>query len=438
VPGFSLGLLPWSETVADRGGMSSTAVLPTLEAVSVGWIKRRWDQANDLEWPWWMALGIAAAAVVATVAALLQRDAVLSPQWSTLFGVVILLPWLAEHLVGWKLPRLVFGAIVVAGVAGLLANPAEADFAPFILVVLVGELAGTGSAWSSIPASIAAGATLVAFDLAGDFKGSLYWCLGMAIVWDGGFAMQWQQRLLVRTKEAQESRIARAATEERQRIASEVHDVIAHSLSVTMLHLTAARHVLTTDRDVTEAIDALEDAERLGRQAMSDIRRTVGLLETADGNTSPMPSIDDIEGLIDGVRSAGTSVDYQLVGDPGSLTPGAGLDLYRIMQESLANAVKHAPGADVDARLDLTGDPVRLTVCNTMPTGRRTGLLGPDGNGGSGLRGMRQRVELLGGAFDAGPDAEGWRVSVTLPRSDERSEERDEPRGRCPARPARR
>lgn len=404
----------------------------------LGWIKRRWDLANDLEWPWWMALGIAAAAVVATIGALAQRGALASPQWPTLFGLLILVPWVVEHVIGWKLPRLVFGAVVIAGVAGLLTEPVEADFAPFILTVLVAELAGTSSIWESIPASIAAGATLVLFDVYGDFDGSLYWCLGMAIVWDGGFVMQWQQRLLLRTHEAQASRVARAATEERQRIAREVHDVVAHSLSVTMLHLTAARHALTTDRDVTEAVDALEDAERLGRQAMSDIRRTVGLLESSEGNTAPLPSIDDIDSLVADVRSAGTNVRYDLRGKTDGVTPAAGLDLFRIMQESLANAVKHAPGAEVDARLDLTDDPVRLTVHNTVPNASGDGLLGPDGNGGSGLRGMRQRVELLGGSFDAGPDAEGWHVTVTLPRSDERTEEADGPGRRCPTRPARR
>jgi signal transduction histidine kinase len=426
--------------------MCRPPLLPTLEPVSlVGWVKSRWDKANDLDWPWWMALGIAAVAVVATVAALIQRDAVLSPGWATLFGALIILPWVVEHLVGWKLPRPVFGVVVIAGVAGLLADPVETDFAPFILVVLVGELAGTGAVWASIPVSIAAGATLVGFDVYGDFKGSLYWCLGMAIVWDGGFAMQWQQRLLQRTQEAQASRVARAATEERQRIAREIHDVIAHSLSVTMLHLTAARHALTTDRDVAEAVDALEDAERIGRQAMSDIRRTVGMLESADGNSAPLPTIDDIGSLVDDVRSAGTDVRYDLRGETGSVTPAAGLDLYRIMQESLANAVKHAPGADVDARLDLTADPVRLIVRNAAPKTRDTAsdardanLLGPDGNGGSGLRGMRQRVELIGGSFDAGPDAEGWHVTVTLPRTNERSEEADGLGGRCPTRSARR
>jgi signal transduction histidine kinase len=421
--------------------MCSAAVLPTLVLVSVAaWIKRRWDLANDLEWPWWMALGIAGCALVSTVGAVAQRDAIWPPGWEALVGLAVMLPWIVEHLVGWKLPRLLFGAIVIAGVAVLLASqPAtHTDLAPFILVVLVGELAGTGSMWASIPVSVAAAATLVGFEVYGDFKGSLYWCLGIAIVWDGGFAMQWQQRLLLRTHEAQASRVAQATVQERQRIAREVHDVVAHSLSVTMLHLTAARHALTTNRDVTEAIDALEDAERLGRQAMSDIRRTVGLLESADGTTTPMPSIDDIGALVDDVRAAGGSIHFDLRGDPDGVTPAVGLDVYRIMQESLANAVKHAPGAEVDAVLDLTGDPVRLTVCNTLPAGRGGALLGPDGNGGSGLRGMRQRVELLGGSFDAGSDDAGWHVSVSLPASDHSLEDQGGNGRRCPARAARR
>jgi signal transduction histidine kinase len=266
----------------------------------------RWQRANELQWPWWMALGIAFCAFAATLAVVIQRGALVPPGWEALVGLAIMAPWIVEHVLGWKLHPLLFGAIVIAGVAILMAAPAETDFAPFILVVLVAEVAGTAPVRWSIPVSLAAAATLVGFDIYGDFKGSLYWCLGIAIVWDGGFAMQWQQRLLLRTHQAQASRVAQAATEERQRIAREIHDVIAHSLSVTMLHLTAARHALTTDKDVNEAVDALEDAERVGRQAMSDIRRTVGLLDSSDGETSPMPAIDDIEKLVDDVRSTGS------------------------------------------------------------------------------------------------------------------------------------
>ena len=420
--------------------MCRTLLLLTLVVVnSVRWVMGRWQGANELQWPWWMALGIGCSAFVATLAVVIQSNALIPPGWEALIGLVILSPWLVEHLLGQKVHPLVFGVIVIAGVATLMATSAEISFAPFILVVLVAEVAGTAPVRWSLPIALAAAATLVAFDIFGDFKGSLYWCLGITIIWDGGFAMQWQQRLLLRTQEAQASRVAQAATKERQRIAREIHDVIAHSLSVTMLHLTAARHVLATDKDVTEAVDALEDAERVGRQAMSDIRRTVGLLESPDGNTAPLPAVDDIEDLVDEVRATGAAVSYTLRGDPGCVTPAAGLDLYRIMQESLANAVKHAAGSEVDARLDLTADPVRLTVRNSMPAGHDAVLLGPDGNGGSGLRGMRQRVELLGGGFDAGPDDAGWHVSVTLPRPEDDSkqpEADDGLGGWCPARAA--
>ena len=420
--------------------MCLSTILPTLVGVnSVRWVMGRWQGANELQWPWWIALGIGFCAFVSTLAAVIQRDALVPPGWEAVIGLVVLAPWIVEHALGWKVHPLLFGAIVIAGVATLMATPVDADVAPFILVVLVAEVAGTSPVRWSLPVSLAAAATLVGFDIFGDFKGSLYWCLGITIIWDGGFAMQWQQRLLVRTREAQASRVAKAATDERQRIAREIHDVIAHSLSVTMLHLTAARHALATDKDVTEAVDALEDAERVGRQAMSDIRRTVGLLESSDGDTAPLPAIDDIEKLVDDVRATGASIRYTVRGDPGSVTPAAGLDLYRIMQESLANAVKHAAGSEVDARLDLTADPVRLTVRNTMPAGQNAVLLGPDGNGGSGLRGMRHRVELLGGGFDAGPDDAGWHVSVTLPRPEDDSkqpEARDGLGGWCPARSA--
>lgn len=420
--------------------MCGSPILLTLVGVnSLRWVMGRWQSTNELQWPWWMAWGIACCAFVATLAVVIQSDALIPPGWEALVGLAILSPWLVEHFLGRKVHPLLFGTIVIAGVATLMAWSSGTEVAPFILVMLVAEVAGTSPVRWSLPIALAAAATLVAFDIFGDFKGSLYWCLGITIIWDGGFAMQWQQRLLLRTQEAQASRVARAATQERQRIAREIHDVIAHSLSVTMLHLTAARHVLATDKDVTEAIDALEDAERVGRQAMSDIRRTVGLLESPDGNTAPLPAIDDIEKLVDDVRATGATVKYTIRGDPGCVTPAAGLDLYRIMQESLANAVKHAAGSEVDAQLDLTANPVRLTVRNAMPAGRDAVLLGPDGNGGSGLRGMRQRVELLGGGFDAGPDDTGWHVAVTLPRPEDESkrpEGRDGFGGRCPTRTA--
>ena len=115
--------------------------------------------------------------------------------------------------------------------------------------------------------------------------------LGMFV----GVLLQYQRRFLYQERENQAIRSGKAADEERRRIAREVHDVIAHSLSITLLHLTAARRALQTDDDPTEAVEALVEAERLGRQAMADIRRTVGMLDAGPAQMAPEPGAADID-----------------------------------------------------------------------------------------------------------------------------------------------
>jgi signal transduction histidine kinase len=202
--------------------------------------------------------------------------------------------------------------------------------------------------------------------------------------------------------------------EERQRIAREIHDVIAHTLSVTMLHVTGARLALERgDRD--DAIAALRDAEQMGRESLGDIRRTVGVLGSdGTGTDAPMPTAAELPDLVAGFRSAGLDVDLEMHGDAAGLPPALGLGLYRIAQESLANVAKHAPGSRTEVRLAVGDANVRLVVCDddggAVPP--------PAENGGLGLRGMRERAAALGGSLDARPDGEGWLVEATLPRPD--------------------
>jgi signal transduction histidine kinase len=197
-----------------------------------------------------------------------------------------------------------------------------------------------------------------------------------------------------------------------------VHDVIAHSLSVTMLHVTGARHVLQSDGDVDEATTALRDAERLGRQAMTDIRRTVGLLEQGSPGTAPLPGALDVKDLVGEFGKAGLDVRYHQAGDLTTLSPSTGLTLYRIAQESLANVAKHAPDARTSVILDTEDGPPRLVVQSSSPNGPRPPV--PVHNGGSGLKGMSQRAAALGAQFSAGPDPHGgWKVEVVVPRDEE-------------------
>lgn len=189
-----------------------------------------------------------------------------------------------------------------------------------------------------------------------------------------------------------------------------MHDVIAHSLSVTLLHVTGARRGLQEDRDIDDAVEALEQAERLGRQAMADIRRTVGLLDGAVGRAAPEPGVADIVTLVEDFVRAGLAVGYEPSGNShDGVSAAAGLALYRIAQESLANIAKHAPDAVSHMTLEVSDSVAVLTVSNGLPVPAAACAEG------RGLRGMRQRVELLGGRIDAGPADDGWTVRAVIP-----------------------
>ncbi|MFE3443698.1 sensor histidine kinase [Nocardia sp. NPDC059180] len=345
------------------------------------------------------------------------------------------LPLLALILLFISLPLFAFlgivpsplqlGGTALAATALYLVQPVPTDIAPFVLVISVGEVAAISSKRVSAPYAALAIGLLFAYDLFGrvnwdedpqPLEGLPMYSLGILLGWMVGVMLQSQRRFLYQEREYQGIRAAQAAAEERRRIAREVHDVIAHSLSVTLLHLTAARHSLQTDRDVDEAVDALTDAERLGRQAMADIRRTVGLLDAGPTKHLAEPSAEDIAALVDDFARAGLPIDAEITGDLDAVSAAVGLALYRIGQESLANVAKHAPGATV--RFQLTVDPatVTLLVANTLPAGSLTQL-----GAGMGLTGMRQRAELLGGRMTAGRDGDGWAVQVRFPHTPTRN-----------------
>ncbi|WP_063629996.1 sensor histidine kinase [Nocardia sp. BMG51109] len=306
-------------------------------------------------------------------------------------------------------PIVLTGSAMIT-VAIFLAQPVSPDSATLILTVVVGEIAAIAPKKISLAATGAALLEVLGFAALGNVDSGLpMYLVGVVLGWMVGLMLQFQRRSLYQERENQEIRSAQAADEERRRIAREVHDVIAHSLSVTLLHLTAARHTLETDRDVDEAVDALTDAERLGRQAMSDIRRTVGLLDQRSTITTPEPGLDDIAGLVEDFVRAGLPVDYALTGDTAVVSPAMGLALYRIGQESLSNVAKHAPAAEVVLRIEVTDAEVTATVTNTLPgwTVLRSR--------GMGISGMRQRARLLGGTLTAGPHEGGWQVRARIP-----------------------
>ena len=181
-----------------------------------------------------------------------------------------------------------------------------------------------------------------------------------------------------------------------------------------MLQVTSARHVLR--RDPSAAEEALRSAEEVGRRSMQELRRTVSLLRSDDEAAeavAPLPAATEIPALVDQARTGGLAVELLVGGDLSQVPPGTGAALYRIVQEVLANATRHAPRARTLLAVELADGHVRL-VAETSGAAVAVRVREPERRR-YGLIGMRERAIALGGEFDAGPTPDGWRVSCRLP-----------------------
>jgi signal transduction histidine kinase len=210
----------------------------------------------------------------------------------------------------------------------------------------------------------------------------------------------------------QELRARWAVAEERGRIARELHDVVAHSVSVMVVQAGAARRSIAGNPD--QATTALTQIEATGRQALAEMRRLLGLLRDRRGGTealAPQPSLAHLDSLVLAAREAGLPVDLTVEGEPRPLPAGIDLSAYRIVQEALTNSLKHAGPARATVRIRYSGRALEVHVWDD---GRgRNGS--PDGDG-HGLIGMRERVALFGGALEVGPrPGGGFRVAARLP-----------------------
>jgi signal transduction histidine kinase len=355
--------------------------------------------------PWWVPAYTSVASLIIALIAVGQRGA--SPLM-LLGGLLAIAPLLAWAVTGDMLHSWVEAVLVLGAVTILLTRAATPDFAPFLMVVLVGELASICPPALAIVFTAVSVAELIAADLLGRLEGSPLYVIGILLGLSVGITIRWYIRALDAERDTREVAREQAMLAERQRIAREVHDVVAHSLTITLLHVTGARRALQQDHDVAEAAEALVEAERVGRGAMADIRRTVGLLAGTPSGTQPLPGIDDIAGLIERTRAAGLDVRYEQEGDLSVIGAADGLGLYRIAQESLANIAKHAPHAAAEVLLRVNGSGTRLTVRNDLPSAAAVG-------NGSGLAGMSARATQLGARLTAGPSGEHWVVDVTVP-----------------------
>lgn len=249
----------------------------------------------------------------------------------------------------------------------------------------------------------------------------LAWVLGDSVRTRRAYYLQLEERArrLEKEREAQ-AKVAVAA--ERARIARELHDVVAHNVSVMVVQADGAAYVLDTAPD--QARTALETISGTGRQALAEMRRLLGVLRTGDGARRdgdayvPQPGVEQLADLVEQVRTAGLTVDFKVEGDPRPLPSGVELTAYRIIQEALTNSRKHG-GPDVGANVRLNYGEDELTViAEDDGRGARRELYeeGGDDGPGHGLIGMRERVGMVGGALEAGPrPGGGFRISAALP-----------------------
>jgi signal transduction histidine kinase len=210
--------------------------------------------------------------------------------------------------------------------------------------------------------------------------------------------------------ERDEAQRDQALMEERARIARELHDIVAHHVSMIAVQAETAR--LTTPDMPEEGKRRLEAIGNTARDSLSELRNLLGLLREdagAEAERKPQPGLADLEALVDDAREAGTPVRLTRAGRAMPLSPGVDVTAYRILQEALTNARRHAPGADVELELRYENATLHLRVCDNGPGAEAEA----DGHG---LAGMRERAEMVGGTLEAGPAPEGgFAVRAELP-----------------------
>jgi signal transduction histidine kinase len=310
-------------------------------------------------------------------------------------------------VLGWR-PALLYAAVAAAGIA-VLGNGLPSNIGWFAVCLLTGWCVLTGSRRAAL-AFWAAMMILFTAEWLGvkPDRGWGAWLAGVTLTAAFSVLIRHDRELLRQLRLAQAGLAEQARTQERNRIARELHDVIGHTLTVSLLHVQSAR--LAVQHDPAGAARALAEAERLSRECLAEVRTTVGMLREDDAaaNTAPLPGADGLPTLVEQFRSAGADVTLSVDGDAARLPATTGLAVYRIVQEALTNAVKHAPGSPTEVRLAVSPGEVTLTADSRAEPGTGPGT-------GLGVVGMRERAEALGGTCEAGPGGRGWLVRATLP-----------------------
>ena len=233
----------------------------------------------------------------------------------------------------------------------------------------------------------------------------------LAVAWGMGRLVRGRHFQVAQATRERDERGRAAAAEERARIARELHDLVAHGVSVMGIQAGAAR--VLVDRDPEAARAAMIVVERMSRDALSEMHHLVGVLEGGvadEAGRSPQPGLGDLAALLADVRGAGLPVELMIEGDHRDLPAGVELSAYRIVQESLTNSLKHAGPATATVSVRYRAEDLELRIADTGATRAAT-----TAGGGRGLRGMRERVGVYGGELHAGHGNGGYVVEAHLP-----------------------
>jgi signal transduction histidine kinase len=374
--------------------------------------RRYWFDALIL-----LALGLGLFGAVASQE---MDDGPTGPLWFDLLAVVAIVTPLFFRR------RFPFGAPIAVGAAvGLTAFVDERlvpkDFIPFLAgcaaVFLVGLLRDRRLAIAGIVLAIGVEALVAYRDPLKNLSAFIATCIVFGLIWTAAFTLgrKFEEADEAKKRAAQaererEERALTAVTEERARIARELHDVVGHSVSVMTVQASAVRRLLRPEQ--AREREALLIVERTGREALAEMRRMVGVLRRPEEGPAlaPQPSLEHVGRLVEQAREAGLSVELRVEGDPQPLPAGVDLTAYRLVQEGLTNALKHARAERAQVVVRYGDGDLEVTVSDD---GRGAGS--GDG-GGHGLVGMRERVAVFGGELEAGPRAEGgYRLRAKLP-----------------------
>ena len=372
---------------------------------------------------YWFELLIGALLATALLELLLQYDSPGAPPTSIWLAVpavgLLVLPLFARRRYPFAAPAAYW--LIATGISFL-----DGELIPFMVSLfpvgmvsafLLGNVRDSRQAWAGL-AIVLGGITTVVYNIPGHANAELFVIpIDFGISWAAGYALRDRAQKVeaaeIRATEAEREREAAArvaVAEERARIARELHDIVAHAVSVMVLQVGAVRHKLPAER--SDDREALSGVERAGRTALAEMRRLLAAMRTEGDEVAltPQPGLDGLDALLAEIGRAGLPVELHVDGDPVPLSRGLDLSAYRIVQEGLTNALKHSGASTADVTVRYGRRALEIEVRDNGNGSATTDGLG------HGLVGMRERVKIYGGEMNAGSaTGGGFVLSTRLP-----------------------